>query len=67
MEVQDSGVGFKVANAAAGLGFSAMPERLESIEGRLSVESEPGRGAVLVAEAPILPRSASSDTSNGGL
>jgi signal transduction histidine kinase len=28
LRMQDSGVGFKVANAAAGLGFSAMQERL---------------------------------------
>jgi signal transduction histidine kinase len=53
MQVQDSGVGFKVADAAAGLGFSAMQERLGSIGGRLSVESEPGRGALVIAEAPI--------------
>jgi signal transduction histidine kinase len=53
MRVQDSGVGFKVANAAAGLGFSAMQERLGSIGGSLSVESEPGRGVVVIAEAPI--------------
>ncbi len=55
MQVQDSGVGFKVANASAGLGFSAMQERLGSIGGRLSVESEPGRGALVIAEAPIPP------------
>jgi signal transduction histidine kinase len=53
MQVQDSGVGFKVADAAAGLGFSAMQERLGSIGGKLSVESEPGRGALVIAEAPI--------------
>jgi signal transduction histidine kinase len=57
MQVHDSGVGFKVGNAVAGLGFSTMQERLKSIGGRLSVESEPGRGALLIAEAPIpLPR-----------
>jgi signal transduction histidine kinase len=53
MEVQDSGVGFKVGNAVAGLGFSTMQERLGSIGGKLSVESEPGRGALLIAEAQI--------------
>ena len=53
MQVQDSGVGFKVATAATGLGFSAMQERLGSIGGKLSVESEPGRGALLIAEAPV--------------
>ena len=53
MQVQDSGVGFKVASAAAGLGFSAMQERLASIGGKLSIESEPGRGALVIAEAPI--------------
>jgi signal transduction histidine kinase len=53
MQVQDSGIGFKVANVAAGLGFSAMQERMGSIGGSLSVESEPGRGALVIAKAPI--------------
>ena len=57
MQVQDSGVGFKVSSAVAGLGLSAMHERLASIGGKLSVESEPGRGALVIAEAPTtLPR-----------
>jgi signal transduction histidine kinase len=53
MLVQDLGVGFKVANVSTGLGFSAMQERLGSIGGSLFVESEPGKGTVVIAEAPI--------------
>ena len=53
MSIQDSGVGFSVTGASAGLGLSAMEERLASLGGRLSVESEPGAGTLIIAEAPI--------------
>jgi signal transduction histidine kinase len=56
MNIQDSGVGFSVADASTGLGLSAMEERLASLGGRLSVESAPGVGTLVIAEAPILMR-----------
>ena len=58
MRVQDWGRGFKTGEVPAGLGFTAMHERLRSIGGRLSIESKPGEGTVVTAEAPI-------PTSNG--
>jgi signal transduction histidine kinase len=58
MRVQDWGHGFKTGEVPAGLGFTAMHERLRSIGGRLSIESKPGEGTVVIAEAPI-------PTSNG--
>ncbi len=56
MHIQDFGVGFNVADAPAGLGLSAMEERLASLGGLLSVESAPGMGTLLIAEAPISMR-----------
>jgi signal transduction histidine kinase len=58
MRVQDWGRGFKPADVAAGLGLTAMQERLRGIGGRLSIESRPGEGTVVTAEASI-------PTSNG--
>ncbi len=62
MQIRDLGVGFNVADAAVGLGLSAMQERLATLSGRLSVESEPGVGTLVIAEAPIPLR---SETRNG--
>jgi signal transduction histidine kinase len=59
MQIRDSGIGFKVADAAVGLGLTAMQERVNGIGGRLSVESKPGEGTVVIADAKI-PKSKSS-------
>lgn len=61
MQIRDSGVGFKVADATAGLGLSAMQERLESLGGRLSVQSEEGLGTLVIGEAPIPLRNGTQD------
>jgi signal transduction histidine kinase len=53
MEVQDFGIGFKVADAHAGLGLAAMQERLGSIGGKFAVESEPGQGTVIIADVDL--------------
>jgi len=53
MHIRDSGVGFKVADTAVGLGLSAMQERVESLGGIFSVESVPSLGTLVIAEAPI--------------
>jgi signal transduction histidine kinase len=67
MQVRDSGVGFKVADAAIGLGLTAMQERIGTIGGRLSVESKPGEGTLVIAEATIPLRKPSIDRSSVGL
>ncbi len=61
MQIQDLAVGFKSSHAAAGLGLSAMRERLASLGGRLSVESEPDVGTRVIAEAPIPLRDETQD------
>ncbi len=63
MNIQDTGVGFNVADASAGLGLSAMEERLASLGGLLSVESAPGAGTLLIAEAPIPRRNEAQEVS----
>jgi signal transduction histidine kinase len=50
IEVGDDGVGG--ARPAAGAGLRGMAERIEALDGRLRVESSPGRGTLLVAELP---------------
>jgi len=57
LDVQDDGRGFDPALLAGagpggGLGLTAMRERVESLGGRLTVESAPGEGATVVAQLP---------------
>jgi PAS domain S-box-containing protein len=56
--ISDSGAGFRPesANAASGLGLTSMQERLRSVGGQLSVESEPSQGTrirVRITQRPI--------------
>jgi signal transduction histidine kinase len=50
VEVSDDGVGG--ADIALGTGLRGLSDRLAAIEGRLDVESEPGRGTTLRASIP---------------
>jgi len=55
--VRDSGRGFEPAGAGAAdgrarFGLEVMRERVESVGGRLRVESEPGRGTLVAFEVP---------------
>jgi signal transduction histidine kinase len=58
LSVEDDGRGFdKQARLSAsgwpmGIGLLGMQERLESLGGRLEIESQPGRGTRLVAHLP---------------
>lgn len=58
MRVVDFGVGFEAASAPAGIGLATMEERLRAVGGAFSLNSRPGCGTTIGAEAPI--RSASS-------
>ena len=52
--VEDDGVGFETAEAAAGgFGLVAMRERLNLLRGDLDVESAPGRGTTLRASIAV--------------
>jgi len=55
LSVSDSGVGFdpESKNGKEGLGLLSMSERLRSISGDLTVESEPARGARIRVRIPL--------------
>jgi signal transduction histidine kinase len=50
--VQDDGIGFNAAAARGGLGLLGMQERVQELEGRLSIQSEPKGGTTIKAELP---------------
>jgi signal transduction histidine kinase len=49
IKVSDDGKGFDTRNKKSGIGISNMVSRAESIGGRLSLNSAPGLGTVLIA------------------
>jgi signal transduction histidine kinase len=53
VEVSDDGVGG--ADAARGSGLRGLSDRLAALDGRLALDSPPGRGTRLRAELPIAP------------
>jgi NarL family two-component system sensor histidine kinase LiaS len=55
MEVADDGRGFDPASAAGkGLGLRSMRERIEALDGELTVESAPGRGTRVIARCSLV-------------
>jgi PAS domain S-box-containing protein len=55
LTVRDSGIGFDtdVAWRGEGLGLISMQERLKLVNGKLSVESQPGQGTMVHASVPF--------------
>ena len=55
LTVKDSGAGFHPHEAmrGPGLGLTSMKERLKVIGGQLSIDSQPGRGTMIHAVAPL--------------
>jgi signal transduction histidine kinase len=51
--IEDDGRGIEDADDTEGLGLLGMRERLELINGKLSIESTEGAGTTIVAEVPI--------------
>ena len=62
LTVHDNGIGFDTTQTRRGLGLANMQERIMIVGGRLSIESQPGSGATILAQVP-LPHS--FDTSVG--
>jgi signal transduction histidine kinase len=50
VEISDDGVG--VADIDLGTGLRGLTDRLAAIEGRLDVDSKPGRGTIVRASIP---------------
>ncbi len=61
LTVADDGAGFVPARAgdSGGVGLVSMRDRVRPLDGRLEIESEPGRGTTIRAEIPVRAASAS--------
>lgn len=57
VKVRDDGCGFQTATAMPGLGLRGMRERAALSNGRLEVESSPGRGTTVRLTMPVAARS----------
>jgi len=51
--VRDDGSGFDPSKGTEGFGLLGMRERVELLEGRLTVHSAPGRGTTVAADLPV--------------
>jgi signal transduction histidine kinase len=51
--VRDNGVGFDTRQVRQGMGLANMQERMMVVSGRLTVQSRPGNGTAVVAEAGL--------------
>ena len=54
-EVRDDGAGFDLCQRGTGAGVTNMTDRLGAVGGRLSIESEPGRGTRVLGTLPLPP------------
>ena len=52
LSIQDDGIGFE-PNMARGLGLRGMQERIENVGGLLNVDSELGRGTLILVRLPL--------------
>lgn len=53
LEISDDGQGFDVNKRRSGVGISNMMNRIESFNGRMKIESNPGRGTMIEATIPL--------------
>ncbi len=56
LKVEDFGIGFNPVQSFApprGWGLAGMRERIESVGGQLTIESEPGRGTIVEVAVPV--------------
>ena len=52
--VQDDGVGFdSIASARGGLGLLGIRERVEALDGKLHISSQPNKGTTLQVQIPL--------------
>lgn len=52
LSVSDDGTGFKYADNKKGLGLTSMQERVRPLRGRVTIDSQPGRGTTVVVKVP---------------
>jgi signal transduction histidine kinase len=53
VEVRDNGMGFDPQQSSGGFGLTSMRERVESLGGEFSIQSEPSAGSTVHARVPI--------------
>jgi signal transduction histidine kinase len=53
LSLKDDGCGFDVASRHEGFGLTGMKERVESMAGRLQIESAPGKGTTISLVLPV--------------
>jgi signal transduction histidine kinase len=56
LKIEDSGAGFNPIQSFApprGWGLAGMRERVESVGGQLSLQSEPGKGTIVEVAVPV--------------
>ena len=53
IEVADDGRGFDATSMRAGVGLSAMRERVEGLGGAIEVSSRPGEGTKVMVKVPL--------------
>jgi signal transduction histidine kinase len=54
--IEDNGKGFDVRNTEnkAGLGLKSIPGRIESLGGKMYIDSMPGRGTIVTIVVPVI-------------
>lgn len=52
--IKDNGIGFNTEKRRSGIGISNMINRVESLNGRLEIQSREGMGSTLVASIPLV-------------
>jgi signal transduction histidine kinase len=55
VRIRDEGAGFDPENVLAqpGLGLSSMEERVQLVQGRLTIDSAPGQGTTVEVRVPL--------------
>jgi signal transduction histidine kinase len=53
IDVADDGRGFDPGSARAGVGLSAMRERVEGLGGKIEIRSRPGEGTKVMVRVPV--------------
>jgi signal transduction histidine kinase len=48
--IRDNGKGFDASNTKAGMGLSNIRNRIESVNGRMNLQTTPGAGCVLTVQ-----------------
>jgi two-component system, NarL family, sensor histidine kinase DegS len=56
LSIRDDGSGFETNAASDGFGLLGMRERVELLDGELTIESEPGKGTLVRARLPVQRR-----------